>query len=148
MSSFTFKYPRIVNQLITNRVSLINGNKKNDNIIALWDTGATCSCISKLMISRLSLIPISKTKILTPSGEKIFNQYYLNVKLPNGARVNNCLVCESEIDRQNLDIIIGMGIISRGDFAISNNKHRTIFSYRIPSLSNIDFVKEENAFKK
>jgi hypothetical protein len=38
------------------------------------------------------------------------------------------------------DMIIGMNIISRGDFALSNSEGKTIMSFRIPSSNvPIDF---------
>ena len=35
-----------------------------------------------------------------------------------------------------------MDIITRGDFAISNVNGETTFSFRLPSIRTIDFVKE------
>jgi uncharacterized protein YchJ len=40
------------------------------------------------------------------------------------------------------DVLIGMDIITRGDFAVTNSDGRTTFSYRWPSTKRIDFVKE------
>ena len=43
------------------------------------------------------------------------------------------------------DALIGMNIINQnqGDFAVSNLNGRTKFSFRYPSLVDIDFVEEE-----
>lgn len=38
-----------------------------------------------------------------------------------------------------------MDIITRGDFAVTNLGEKTTFSFRIPSLADIDFVKDDNA---
>jgi hypothetical protein len=39
------------------------------------------------------------------------------------------------------DILIGMDIITLGDFAITNANHRTVVSFRIPpDTKHIDFV--------
>ena len=40
------------------------------------------------------------------------------------------------------EILIGMDIIGTGDFAVSNYDNKTTFSFRWPSISKIDFVKE------
>ncbi len=39
-------------------------------------------------------------------------------------------------------MLIGMDIISRGDFAVTNKDGKTTFSFRLPSVAKIDFVKE------
>ena len=41
------------------------------------------------------------------------------------------------------DVLIGMDIISRGDFAITHPGGRTKFSFRVPSQADIDFVEED-----
>ena len=42
------------------------------------------------------------------------------------------------------DVLIGMDIITKGDFAITNPDGTTKFSFRIPSQADIDFVRESN----
>jgi hypothetical protein len=42
------------------------------------------------------------------------------------------------------DILIGMNIINRGDFAVTNLNGVTKFSFRFPSIVDIDFVEEAN----
>ena len=44
----------------------------------------------------------------------------------------------------NFDVLIGMDIIGSGDFAITNHKGKTVFSFRIPSIGRIDFVNPNN----
>jgi hypothetical protein len=48
----------------------------------------------------------------------------------------------TEADLKDADLLIGMDIIRSGDFAVSNYQNRTIFSFRCPSLEEIDFQKE------
>ncbi len=40
------------------------------------------------------------------------------------------------------DILIGMDIIAMGDFAITNGNGRSSWTFRMPSVEEIDFVKE------
>ena len=40
------------------------------------------------------------------------------------------------------DEIVGMDIINRGDFAVSNFKGQTVFSFRIPSEQKTSYVKD------
>ncbi len=44
---------------------------------------------------------------------------------------------------KNTDALIGMNIINQGDFAVTNLNGRTKFSFRYPSINDIDFVEEE-----
>jgi hypothetical protein len=40
------------------------------------------------------------------------------------------------------DLLIGMDIITMGDFSITNVGGKTTFSFRVPSVKEIDFVSE------
>jgi hypothetical protein len=46
---------------------------------------------------------------------------------------------DSEIGNQGIDVLIGMDIISLGDFAISNFDGKTQFSFRIPSQRHVEY---------
>jgi preprotein translocase subunit SecA len=39
-------------------------------------------------------------------------------------------------------MLIGMDIIARGDFAVTNYDGKTVFSFRMPSVEQIDFVEQ------
>ena len=45
---------------------------------------------------------------------------------------------------QGLGVLIGMDIITAGDFAVSNYNGTTMFSFRIPSQKKTDYVAETN----
>jgi hypothetical protein len=70
--------------------------------------------------------------------------YLVDILLPSNVVVNNVRVAEFQ-NNGNFDILIGMVIITLGDFAISNKDKKTIVSFRIPSSDNpIDFEREIN----
>ncbi|GBR75762.1 retropepsin-like super family [Candidatus Termititenax persephonae] len=113
---------------------------KTQKVKALWDTGASCSLIRPEIARKLDLSVVSKTLISTPSEKDVpSNLYYVNVGLPNKVKVSNVLVVEGT--PQGCDMLIGMDIITVGDFAISNFNKKTVFSFRIPSIGHIDFMK-------
>jgi hypothetical protein len=86
------------------------------------------------------LEPVSYIKISTPTdNEKPCNVYSVNLYLPNGIKVPDVNVAEGI--PFGCDMLIGMDIIGLGDFAVSNYSGRTLFSFRMPSLTEIDFVK-------
>ena len=49
---------------------------------------------------------------------------------------------DSDIGDQGLGMLIGMNVITIGDFSVSNVDKKTVFSFRIPSVKRIDYVKE------
>jgi len=138
--SFTAKYNSITRILLTNVYieSPINNNRIEAK--AIWDTGASQSLIRPEIAKKLDLKPVSKTLMSTPSGKGIqSNVYSIYVHLPNGARIVNVFALEGI---PNIcDMLIGMDIISLGDFAITNNNGKSMFSFRIPSMAEIDFTK-------
>jgi uncharacterized protein YchJ len=75
----------------------------------------------------------------TPSDKNVpSNIYVIHIYLPNGATIINVQALEGTPN--SCDMLIGMYVISLGDFAVTNNKH-TVFSFRIPSMTEIDFCK-------
>jgi predicted aspartyl protease len=109
-------------------------------IKALWDTGATGSLIRPEVAVKLKLQSVGKILMSTPSGQDVpSNVYFVNLYLPNHVVIPKIPV--SEGIPNNCDMLIGMDVISLGDFAVSNYNGRTVFSFRMPSMTEIDFVK-------
>jgi hypothetical protein len=75
----------------------------------------------------------------TPSGIVESNIYFVNFKLPNKVIIQKVRVLEGI--PSNCDALIGMDIIGFGDFAVSSGQDKTIFSFRLPSMTEIDFTK-------
>jgi len=138
---FTYEYNGISRHLIT-PARIISAKNKQDpvDIRALWDTGATCSLVKQETALRLNLLPVSKTFISTPSDKnKQSNVYLIDLYLPNGTMFPNLKVAEGELN--NCDMLIGMDVISNGDFIVSNFDGKTTFTFRMPSLMKFDFSK-------
>jgi predicted aspartyl protease len=115
---------------------------------AVWDTGATNTCISTRIAKSLNLIPISKTRISRVTGEETVNVYLVDIYLPNKVIIPNVPVSEPP-SLNSCDILIGMDIINIGDFSITNANAKTWFSFRIPSSKDhIDYVKTANLENK
>ena len=117
---------------------------QEEKVRALWDTGATGSCISKGLASHLNLSPIDMCIVRGVSGSTKSNVYLIDILLPSNVSINNVRVSEF-LDNGAFEIIVGMDIINFGDFAISNKDGKTIFSFRIPPSDNpIDFLEQIN----
>jgi len=139
--AFTVKYNGQSRKLISEaHISYNNEDMYTPN--ALWDTGATISCISKAVVDRLGLVPISKTMMRGASGDKIANVYLVDILLRNNVVVKDIQVMEAEIGGQGIDLLIGMDIILLGDFAVTNKDGNTKFTFQIPTAYDIDFVKQ------
>ena len=110
--------------------------------IGIWDTGATNSVISKRIIDECGLKPISMTEVHTVGGTKTSEVFLVNVGLPNRVGISEIRVCEGSITG-SADMLVGMDIISRGDLALTNKDGKTTFSFRMPSIESIDFVKQK-----
>ena len=114
--------------------------------MAIWDTGATSSSITKKMVDQLNLPPVGQAKVIGVHGEKIVNTYFIDLYLPNKVIVPKVKVTEaSRLGPGKHDILIGMDVILLGDFAITNCNKKTIMSFRMPSHKEIDFVPEAEA---
>lgn len=119
---------------------------KVEEFIGLWDTGATGTVITKKVVDKLKLKPIGKTKVYHANGEDTVNVYAINLYLPNGVAFGFVRVTEGILNE--MDLLIGMDIITQGDFSVTNVKGKTTFSFRIPSVKEIDYVAEHNNLKK
>lgn len=126
-------------------VKIINlSNGKESNSLAIWDTGATNCVITKSMAQNFGLIPVSKTVVNGVHGQKEVNVYYVKIILNNenitlSTRVTECEELSSSHDT---GMLIGMDLIQKGDFCISNFSGNTVMTFRVPSLECIDFVEE------
>ena len=112
---------------------------------AIWDTGATSSVITKKVVDECELKPISRVKVNTVSGEDESLVYLVSLFLPNKIVIPQLSVIEGVISGDS-NALIGMDVITKGDLAITNKDGKTIFSFRIPSITNIDFVKPRKPF--
>ena len=140
--SFTLTQKPIRNKIISNATICFNGYTLDGQ--ALWDTGATNTCISTSVVEKLHLIATGEGTIKTPSGSDKRGTYLVDIILPNNVTVPQVMVFDTEIGNQGLDMLIGMDIISQGDFAISNYQGTTMFSFRYPSVKHTNYVQETN----
>jgi len=141
---FTYRYQGISRHLITPaKVGPANNRQNKIEIKALWDTGAAFSLITQEVAKQLNLKPLSKTMISTPSDKNVVsNVYLINLSLPNNTMFPNLKVAEGVLN--GCDMLIGMDVIINGDFAVTNNNGRTTFSFRMPSMTEIDFTKHSH----
>ena len=107
---------------------------------AIWDTGATHSCISNKVVETLELSSTAPVEggITTASGRVPAHKYAIDLII-HGFEIAHGVV---EVIGANLscDMLIGMDIISMGDFAICGGHY---FSYCCPPCPNPVDLKEK-----
>lgn len=99
---------------------------------AIWDTGATCTVITKKVVAGLGLEATGMAPVSGVNSQSIVPTYVVDILLPNNVLIQNVNVLEGNISA-NFDVLIGMDIIQRGDMAISNANGKTKFTFCIPS---------------
>lgn len=131
-----------ISNVITTPVNVTDFlTNKTISTSAIWDTGATNSVISKSVARTLDLKPISKVAVNGVGGVMVTNVYAVNVTLYQHITVTT-KVTECEELSSNNGMLIGMDIINLGDFSVTNFNGKTKMSFRVPSIQDIDFVKD------
>ena len=63
--------------------------------------------------------------------------YYLDLMVPGEMTFKTLEVTEGELE--DVDVLIGMDVISQGDFCISNGNNETVVAFRSPAGEPIKF---------
>jgi hypothetical protein len=143
-AAFTVKGTGILRVLTTDINVLEASSSKGVTVKAIWDTGATGSAITKKVSQDLGLIPTGCAEVHTANGLTRQNTYTIDIKLPNGVIIQGIIATEVDALSGGCDALIGMDVITLGDFSITNHKSITCMSFRVPSVHQIDYVKNPN----
>ena len=111
---------------------------------ALWDTGATRSLVASDLAKKLALTPVGKGPVRHGGGSDERFRYLVSFGLPNRFVIPGVLVSEQPAI-EGFEVILGMDVITLGDFAITNAGRQTWVSFRMPSSARTDFVAELNS---
>lgn len=146
--SFTGRYTALSNKLISGIFVLphnptrigckLDRKELGKEFTAQWDTGASGSVLSKKLVETLKLVPISYAKSIGASGPYDTGVYYVDIFLPNHYGICKLKVTDGSF--VGADMLIGMDVIAQGDFSVTNFNRKTTFSFRMPSLHEIDYV--------
>ena len=108
--------------------------------MAIWDTGASCSVISKNLAQKIGLVPSGKTTITGVNHTTLENTYLVNVYLPNNVCAGYIRIAEVPALSGGADVLIGMDIIGEGDFSLYLENGCSVMNYRLPSIGGTDYV--------
>lgn len=157
-SAYTKKYNSHVSQMTSEvkiRTSENYEEQKEITVLALWDTGATGSCISKCMAEELGLVPSTFEDSYGVSGLERVPVYDVIVDLNDHVKGFHLLVSEAKLNKRDggsskseLGFLLGMDIIGLGDFFTGhyineNGVQCSMFSFRFPSANDpTDYLQE------
>lgn len=102
---------------------------------AVWDTGATNTLISSKIVQALGMKPYGKSNISSANGIVESKMYLIHVGIPSGGIVG--YISAFENDNDDYEVVIGMDVISKGDFVLTNHEGHSTFSFRLPSQEEI-----------
>jgi len=142
--AFFIEYPKLTLELSA-EIELFNPADvcKPVKIFAIWDTGATISCISPNALKKLGLEPIDSIMIEGINSLERCDQVLVHIGLPNTILVQNIKPAVCIFSPSDIDFIIGMDVIKTGDFMLSNSEGKSLFSFATPPLPNrINLVNE------
>lgn len=122
-------------------------NETDEEVDALWDTGATCTCISESLAQKLGLAHDDETT-LTVGDNRVVDSRVYSVQIMLGDFIIPYIRVSSLPGSDTHDVIIGMDVISNGDLSISNYKGKTVITFREPSIARIDYVDELAKYTK
>ena len=143
--NYCVDYIRRVNELETDihvgmpACSVEQAVKYDRTLKAVWDTGAQGTSISFALANEMQLVQTAEIILNGVTGSCSCRVFLISLFLPNDIVIPELQVSECPGDI-GCDVLIGMDIITMGDFAISHRHGHTVFSYRIPSIERIDFT--------
>lgn len=117
-------------------------HKSITEVLSIWDTGASCTVITKKIAAQIGLIPTGKTNIAGIDHAAEANTFLVNVFLPNKVCMTYVKIAEVPDLTNNAGMLIGMDIIGSGDFSVYSENGKTVMTYRYPSIGGTDFVEE------
>lgn len=151
ISAYRCPFPKIVDRIIIEKdcgLNLPHSSNPEVQMIALWDTGATCTCISNTVAKQLGLVKVGE-RDLTVADNKTYTADVFCAKLRMGhIEIENMFVCGLPMDGKRENAIIGMDVISMGDLAITNFNGQSFLTFRVPSIERIDYVADIEMQKK
>ncbi|MBQ3699809.1 MAG: hypothetical protein II886_07860 [Prevotella sp.] len=98
---------------------------------AMWDTGSNATILSAKLISELRPERFGQGGMTGIGGQYEGDTYLVHVSLPTGDVITYQEVYEANLG--DYDAIIGMDIITRGNFHLDCDHGEILFSFELPN---------------
>lgn len=105
---------------------------------AMWDTGAAKTVITPRVIEACGLKPLGRIKSVLLQGVEGIEKsaaYEINLSLPSHITIHELTVVSKNPGEVWWDVLIGMDVISIGDFRVTNKNGKTEWSFSIPNAA-------------
>ena len=112
---------------------------KNITLSAIIDTGATNCAITSKAAQKIGALPIGMIDVSGVHGVDNVQLYAIDMLLPSDIFLQDVQACDMD-NSVACDVLIGMDVLVRGDFCLTNFQGKTTFSFRIPSLEVVDYT--------
>jgi predicted aspartyl protease len=113
-------------------VTLSGNGRKIVDCIGIIDTGATSTMISEQVAEELRLYPCGEISVSGVHGTNKSDLYFLDIAFGDFVLFNHRV--SGSTGDAGFDILIGMDILSMGDFEFVRFGGRQIFRFGIPAL--------------
>lgn len=135
MGKFRYRMPWGINKPTTEctidveRYATKEGTENQATVKScLWDTGATVTVISELLVHRLGLIPTDFMKVSGYDGRpQMRNVYKIDVVINDEIRFNRINAIDAPLI--TTDMLLGMDIIGEGDFHLTHEEDSLVLSF-------------------
>ena len=127
MASFTQRIPNlqqvgpVIEVILTPSVPFIQemgispSSTKAVKILAMIDTGATGTVISKGLAATLGINPVGTILINTPSHTNVScYQFDVQIVFPNNVNIASIVVTEASLQGQHIQCLIGRDVLKHG----------------------------------
>ena len=132
MGRFSISLGSLADEIVTEcEFVSLDQQRRVKALRAMWDTGSNATILSTKLVSELSPDHFGQGGMTGIGGQSEGDTYLLHVSLPTGD-----IIIYQEVYEANLgdyDAIIGMDIITRGNFHLDCIKDETLFSFELPN---------------
>ncbi len=95
----------------------------------VWDTGSMISVISKEKAAKMKLQPVDVGICVGITGTEEMPYYFTDVRLSSDIVIRNIRVGGATLRNHDVDFLIGLDIISRGQFSVRNDNGKTVVKF-------------------
>ena len=131
--TLTLEFQSIVNRPISTIFICEKGGKRFQ-VRALWDTGASTSCVSEKIANKAGFRPVDSGTGVTAIESKDIVFCMLDVHISDDIIIPNVKVAEFSLKHHDIDFLIGMDIISKGNLQITNKDGKTKIEFERKDL--------------
>jgi hypothetical protein len=155
--AFTITYDELAREISTpvRLEPLVTSDKRllgtQTEVTALWDTGATMTCVKPSLRDRLKL---RQSELVEPiimsgiGGDVEADGTLVSIWPAPNFKIELCPVYITDFPGDQ-ELLIGMDIIGMGDFAVCNANGKTSFSFAMPPFPDrVNFANKADSFNK